>query len=190
MMVCVTIAVKTDKTGGFTLPPVRGGSYLVWVTDQADDYSRAQGERVTGIKPPPILPRMINFGAKDKTREITFREGKSITVRGTVRRADGSPVSGVQVDAYMQPADWEVPTDLDSTHTDAAGHYVLRLPAPVEGVRILTHNVSTPDGWFLQFKSVGPHAGASDRTVPQPINFDLLTDDVKDADWVENPLFQ
>ena len=46
-------AVKTDENGSFRLPPIRG-SYRVWVTNDAPDYSRQL--TVSGVAPPPILP--------------------------------------------------------------------------------------------------------------------------------------
>jgi len=173
-------AVKTDENGSFTLPPVRG-SFRVWVTDGAPDYSRRSF--VTGAKPPPILPQRIDFDAIDKAKEFILGEGKSVTVRGTVRRADGSSVPGVEVKAYTLPDSWEMGNDLGSARTDAEGRYALRLPAPAQRVSIsIPMGVQMPDGSYHQFKAVGPRADAGNQF--RTINFDVLIDDVKDADWV------
>ncbi|HEX4144478.1 MAG TPA: M56 family metallopeptidase [Pirellulales bacterium] len=162
-------AVKTDETGSFTLPPL-SGSYWVRVTGDAPDYSRRL--MVTGSKPPPIRPRIVDFDAKDAGREIILREGKSVTVRGTVRWADGSGVADVGVRSYMPPEGWE----LESTHTDAQGRYTLRLPAPLEHVHV---NVSAGSN-HPEFKPIGTHADARGET----ISIEPLTEDVHDADWV------
>ena len=169
-------AVKTDENGSFRLPPVRG-TYRVLVTNGAPDYS---GQLfVTGAAPPPILPQKIDFNGEDKTREVVFREAGSITVRGTVRWADGSPVPDIKIRSQMLPRGWKSGTELASARTDSKGGYVLRLAAPVEGVLIsVDQPIRAPDDTFQPAKPVGP--GAEDRN----LRFDLLKDDVKDADWV------
>ena len=169
-------AVKTDENGSFRLPPVRG-TYRVSVTNDAPDYSRRH--TVTGTAPPPILPQKIDFNGKDKTREVVLREAGSVTVRGTVRWADGSGAPDIEIRSDMKPPSWKESAHLASTRTDSKGRYVLRLPAPVEGVLIWSdQSIRAPDGTFQQAKPVGRGAEASQ------LRFDLLTHDVKDADWV------
>jgi hypothetical protein len=180
-MILIGTAVKTDEEGRFTLPPVRG-SYRVWVCGSAPDYSRQFV--VTGSKPPPILPRKIDFDFIDSTQEFIFRESKSVTVRGTVRWPDGTGVPDIEVKSFMLPAGWEMGTDLSSARTDAQGHYVLRLPVPVKGACIhIPSGIAAPDGSFRQFKAVGAHA----RDPWGPINFELLIQDMQDADFEVGP---
>lgn len=167
-------AVKTDETGRFTLPPVRG-IYTVRVTDGAPDYSRQLYE--TGAKPPPILPERIDFDGIDKTQEIEFREAVSVTVRGTVRLADGSGAPDVEMRAFMLPASWVSSVDLDSARTDAEGNYTLRLPAPVERAYISVWAA----GNYHQAIAVGNGANAGDKN--RTVRFDLLTEDVEEVDW-------
>jgi hypothetical protein len=181
--ILIGTAVKTDEQGRFALPPV-SGTYRVWVTDGAPDYSRRFV--VTGAKPPPILPQLINCEAIDKTEELVFREAKSVTVEGTVRWADGSAVPGVEVKSFTLPAGWEMGTDLDSARTDAQGHYVLRLPVPVKGACVhIPSGIAASDGSFWQFKAVGRHADADNHS--RTINFDVLIDDIEDADFEVGP---
>jgi hypothetical protein len=167
-------AVKTDETGRFTLPPVRG-IYTVRVTDSAPDFTRQLYE--TGAKPPPILPERIDFSGIDKTQEIEFREAATVTVRGRVRRADGTGVPDVEMRASLLPASWKSSVELDSTRTDAEGRYTLKLPAPVERALITVPE----DGNDLHAKAVGNGANAGDKN--RTIMFHLLTEDVEDADW-------
>ncbi len=174
--VLIGTAVKTDDDGRFRLPPVRG-SYKVFVTSGAGDYSRRCYLR--GAPAPPILPQRIELGGADETREVVLREAGSVTVRGTVRWADGSPVPGVDIRARMLPGSWKSGVELGSARTDSEGAYVLRLPAPAERVIISVHHViEAQDGTFQQAKPVGSGAQAGEFI------FDLLTADVKDADWV------
>ena len=117
-------------------------------------------------------------------QEIIFREAKSVTVEGAVRWAGGTSVPDAEVKAYTLPEGWETGTDLGSARTDAQGHYVLRLPVPLKGAGIyIPIGIQAPDGSFRQFKAVGRHAGP-DRT---RINFDVLMDDVEDADFEVGP---
>jgi beta-lactamase regulating signal transducer with metallopeptidase domain len=169
-------AVKTDENGSFRLPPVRG-TYRVLVTSDAPDYSRRL--TVTGAAPPPILPQENDFNGKDKTREVVLREAGSVTVRGTVRWADGSGAPDIEIKSEMLPPGWKEGAHLASTRTDSKGRYVLRLPAPVKGVLIsVDQPIRAPDGTFQQARPVGRSAKASQ------LRFDLLTDDVNDADWL------
>jgi beta-lactamase regulating signal transducer with metallopeptidase domain len=177
--VLIGTAVKTDETGNFTLPPVRG-TYKVWVAGDAPDYSRRI--TVNGSTPPPILPEKIEFDGSDATEKIEFREAVSIVVRGSVRRADGSPVPGVEVKSSALPVGWRSGVDLPSARTDGEGRYALKLPAPICGVRICVfQSIRMPDGSFQRPKAVGSGADALDQK--QSIKFDLLDADVEDADW-------
>ncbi len=170
------MAIKTDESGSFRLPPIRG-TYRVWVTNDAADYSRKL--IVSGVAPPPILPQRIDFNGEDKTREVIFREAGSVTVRGTVRWADGSGVPDIKIRAAMLPPGWKSGNNLASVRTDSKGRYVLRLPAPVKGVIISVHEFArAPDGREFSVKPV--KHGAKKRQ----LTFALLTGDVDDADWV------
>lgn len=170
-------AVKTDESGSFRLHPIRG-TYRVWVTNDAADYSRKL--IVSGVAPPPILPQRIDFNGEDKTREVIFREAGSVTVRGTVRWADGSGVPDIEIRSQMLPPGWKSGSaELASVRTDSKGCYVLRLPAPVKGVIISVDQFArTPDGREFPVKPV--KRGAEERQ----LTFTLLTGDVDDADWV------
>lgn len=169
-------AVKTDESGSFRLPPIRG-TYRVWVTNDAPDYSRQL--TVSGVAPPPILPQRIDFNGEDKTREVVFREAGSVTVRGTVRWADGSGVPDIEIRSHMKPPGWKSSTELASVRTDSKGRYVLRLPAPVKGVIISVDQFArAPDGREFRVK---PVKGGAEKG---QLTFDLLTGDVEDADWV------
>ena len=169
-------AVKTDESGSFRFPPIRG-TFQVWVTNDAPDYSRQL--TVSGVAPPPILPQRIDFNGKDKTREVIFREAGSVTVRGTVRWADGSGVPDMEIRSQMLPPGWESGANLASVRTDSKGRYVLRLPAPVKGVIIsVAQFARAPDGREFPVKPV--KRGAEERQ----LTFALLTGDVEDADWV------
>jgi hypothetical protein len=169
-------AVKTDENGGFRLPPVRG-TYRVWVTNDAPDYSRRLV--VTGAAPPPILPQRMDFNGKDKTREVVLREAGSVTIRGRVRWADGSGVPDIEIKSEMLPPGWKEGTHLASTRTDSKGRYVLRLPAPVTGVVLSVDQFArAPDGREFPVKPVKRGAGERQLT------FAVLTGDVDDADWV------
>jgi beta-lactamase regulating signal transducer with metallopeptidase domain len=173
-------AVITDADGRFTLPPVRG-TFVVWVTDEAPDYSRRY--MVTGAKPPPIMPQKIEITGKDKTQEIVFREAASVTVRGTVRRTDGSPAADVYIEASMLPPGWAASAELGSARTDSEGHYALRIPAPVPGVQVsVGRAIRAPDGTYGQATAVGHGANANDQF--RSMKFDPLTRDVEGADWV------
>lgn len=172
-------AVKTDETGRFTLPPVRG-TYTVRVTGSAPDYTRQLME--TGAKPPPILPERIDFDGIEKTQEIEFREAVSVTVRGTVRWADGSGVPDVVVESSMLPLSWQSGVKLDNTRTDAEGRYTLRVPAPVERLFVtVSPSFQAPDGTYPAAKAVGKGANPIDQN--RNIMFEMLTEDVEDADW-------
>jgi len=70
----IATAVKTDENGSFRVPPLRG-TYKVWVTDGAPDYSRQLF--MTGAKPPPTRERKMDFNGKDTTQEIVFRESQA-----------------------------------------------------------------------------------------------------------------
>jgi beta-lactamase regulating signal transducer with metallopeptidase domain len=169
-------AVKTDENGSFQLPPIRG-TYQVWVTHDAADYSRQLS--VSGVAPPPILPQRIDFNGEDKTREVIFREAGSVTVRGTVRWADGSGVPDMEIRSQMLPPGWKRSANLASVRTDSKGRYVLRLPAPVKGVIISVDQFArAPDGREFPVKPVKRGAEEGQLT------FALLTGDVDDADWV------
>lgn len=172
-------AVKTDETGRFTLPPVRG-IYTVRVTDHAPDYTRQLVE--SGVKPPPILPERIDFSGTDKTEDIEFREAAAVTMKGTLRWADGSGVPDIQIRAEMLPVTWASGVELDSARTDAEGRYVLRVPAPVERVIIsVSQSIRAADGTYPQPRAVGNGANAVDQF--RNIKFDLLEDNVEDADF-------
>jgi beta-lactamase regulating signal transducer with metallopeptidase domain len=169
-------AVKTDANGSFRLPPLRG-SYRVWVTNDAPDYSRQL--TVSGVAPPPILPQRMDFSGEDKSREVIFREAGSIVVSGTVRWADGSGVADLAIRAQMLPPEWKSSANLASVRTDSQGRYVLRLPAPAKGVIISVNEFArAPDGREFRVKPV--KRGAQQRQLV----FALLTGDVEDADWV------
>lgn len=169
-------AVKTDEDGSFRIPPIRG-SYRVWVTSDAPDYSRQV--TVSGVAPPPILPQRIDFNGEDKTREVTLREAGSVVVRGTVRWADGAGVPDLAIRAQMLPPGWKSSADLASVRTDSKGCFVLRLPAPVKGVIISINEFArAPDRREFPVKPVKRGAGERHLT------FALLTGDVDDADWV------
>ena len=175
----VATAVKTDEGGRFTLPPMRG-LCAVRVTDSAPDYTRQLME--TGAKPPPILPERIDFDGIDKTQEIEFSEAVSVTVRGTVRWADGAGVPDVQIQTSLLPASWIMGIELESTRTDAEGRYTLRLPASAERVYVTIHqSIRAPDGINRQAKAVGNGANAQDQN--RTIMFESLTEDEADADW-------
>ncbi|HUE13411.1 MAG TPA: M56 family metallopeptidase [Planctomycetaceae bacterium] len=169
-------AVKTDENGSFRLPPLRG-TYRVWVTNDAPDYSRQL--TVSGVAPPPILPQRIDFNGEGKTREVIFREAGSATLRGTVRWADGSGVPDIEIRSQMMPPGWKSGANLASVRTDSKGRYVLRLPAPVPEVIIWVDQFArAPDGQEFPVKPV--KRGAKQRQ----LTFALLTGDVDDADWV------
>jgi beta-lactamase regulating signal transducer with metallopeptidase domain len=169
-------AVKTDENGSFRLPPIRG-TYQVWVTNGAPDYSRQL--IVSGVAPPPILPQRIDVSGEDRTREVIFREAGSVTVRGTVRWADGSGVPDIEFRSQMKPPGWTSSVELASVRTDSKGRYVLRLPAPVKGVIISVDEFArAPDG--REFRVKPAKRGAGERG----LTFALLTSDVEDADWV------
>jgi len=172
-------AVKTDESGSFRLPPIRG-TYQVRVTNDAGDYSRRV--TVSGVAPPPILPQRIDFNGNDKTREVIFREAGSVTVRGTVRWADGSGVPDIEIRSETLPPGWGSGVELASVRTDSNGRYVLRLPAPVQGAIISVNGFArAPDGREFPVKPV--KRGAEKRQ----LTFTLLTRDVDDADWVVDP---
>ncbi|MGO9108111.1 MAG: M56 family metallopeptidase [Thermoguttaceae bacterium] len=169
-------AVKTDESGSFRLPPIRG-TYRVWVTNEAPDYSRQL--TISGVAPPPILPQRIDFNGEDKTREVIFREAGSATVRGTVRWADGPGVPDIEIRSETLPPGWSRGAELASVRTDSNGRYVLRLPAPVKGAIISVNGFAWgPDGRQFRVKPV--KRGAEKRQ----LTFTLLTGDVDDADWV------
>ena len=172
----IGMAVKTDENGSFRLPPLRG-TYRVRVTNDAPDYSRQL--IVSGVAPPPILPQRIDFNGEDKTREVIFREAGSVTVRGTVRWADGSGVPDMEIKSAMLPPGWKSGANLASVRTDSKGHYVLRLPAPVKGVIISVDQFARAlNGREFPVKPV--KSGAEQRQ----LTFALLTGDVEGADWV------
>ncbi|MHC4400431.1 MAG: hypothetical protein ACYTG0_12210, partial [Planctomycetota bacterium] len=135
---------------------------------------------VSGVAPPPILPQRIDFNGEDKTREVIFREAGSVTVRGTVRWADGSGVPDIEIRSYVLPPGWKSgAAELASVRTDSKGRYVLRLPAPAKGVIISVRGFArAPDGREFPVKPV--KRGAEERQ----LTFTLLTGDVDDADWV------
>ncbi len=169
-------AVKTDESGRFQLPPIRG-TYRVWVTNDAPDYSRKR--MVSGVAPPPILPQRIDLNGEDKTREVIFREAESVAVRGTVRWADGSGVPDIEIRAEMLPPGWNSGTELASVRTDNNGRYVLRLPASVQGTIISVYEFArAPDGREFPIRPV------KRRAEERQLTFALLTGDVDDADWV------
>lgn len=171
----IATAVKTDDAGHFRLPPVRG-SYIVSVTSLAPDYPRQRV--VTGVQPPPILPRRIDISGAEKTREIVLREAPSVTVRGTVRRAD-SPVPNLRIRAALMPGNWESGVDLATVRTDSQGDYLLRLPATTERVVLSVDQVvKAPDGTFQRARAVGRGAEGGNFIFPS------LTGDVDAADWV------
>jgi beta-lactamase regulating signal transducer with metallopeptidase domain/uncharacterized GH25 family protein len=175
----IATAVKTDDNGRFRLPPVRG-TYHVLVTSGASDYSRQCF--LSGAPPPPIMPQRMELSGAHETREVVLREAGSVTVRGTARWADGSPVPDLPIRSAMLPDGWKSGVDLASARTDSKGGYVLRLPAPVERVLIsVDQYIRAPDGTHQQAKPVGRAAVAGD------FEFDSLTADVKDADWVVGP---
>jgi beta-lactamase regulating signal transducer with metallopeptidase domain/uncharacterized GH25 family protein len=170
------MAVKTDENGSFRLPPLRG-TYRVRVTNDAPDYSRQR--TVSGVAPPPILPQRIDFNDEDKTREIILREAGSVTVRGTVRWPDGSGVPDIEIKSAPLPPGWKSGANLASVRTDSQGRYVLRLPAPVNGVIIsIDQFARAPDGQEFPVKPL--KRGAAQRQ----LTFALLTGDVEGADWV------
>ena len=175
------MAVKTDDNGNFRLPPLRG-TYQVRVTNDAPDYSRQL--TVSGVAPPPILPQRIDFNGEDKTREVIFREAGSVTVRGTVRWPDGSGVPDIEIKAAMLPPGWKSGANLASVRTDSKGRYVLRLPAPANGIILSVDRFArSPDGREFPVKPV--KRSAEKRGVEQgQLTFALLTSDVEDADWV------
>jgi hypothetical protein len=177
----ISTAVKTDENGTFTLPPVRG-RYRVWVTNNAPDYSRQT--RVNGIEPPPILPQTLVLSGADESQKIVLREAGSATIRGTVRRADGSPVPGFVVQAHLAPAGKEIGYELGSARTGDDGRYALRLPAPLAGVNLSTQFERASDGTYQQGKAVG-RGSSRDKLYPS-MTLDRLTGDVNDADWVVN----
>jgi protocatechuate 3,4-dioxygenase beta subunit len=172
----IGMAVKTDENGSFRLPPLRG-TYRVWVTNDARDYSLKL--TVSGVTPPPILPQRIDFNGEDKTREVLFREAGSVTVRGTVRWPDGSGVPDIEIKAAMLPPGWKSGANLASVRTDSKGRYVLRLPTPAKGVIISVDQFARgSDG--REFPVKPAKRGAEQRQ----FTFALLTGDVEDADWV------
>lgn len=172
-------AVKTDDNGRFRFPPVRG-TYHVLATSGGSDFSRRCFLR--GPTPPPILPQRIALSGEGETREVILREAGSVTVRGTVRWADGSPVPDALIRSAMNPDGWKSGVNLAYTSTDSQGAYVQRLPAPAERVIISVDNLTkAPDGTFQQAIPVVKGADSHNITI------DLLTDDVEDADWVVGP---
>jgi protocatechuate 3,4-dioxygenase beta subunit len=169
-------AVKTDENGSFQLPPIRG-TYRVRVSNEAPD--RSQRLTISGVAPPPIMPQQMDFDGEEKTREVVFREAGSVTVRGTVRWADGSGVPDVEIRSQMMPPGWNQSTDLASVRTDSKGRYALRLPAPAKGVIILAdQSARAPNGRDFPVRPVKRVAEEHQLT------FALLTGNVDDADWV------
>jgi len=141
----IETAVKTDEKGMFTLPPVRG-RYRLRVTSSAPDRSR-QG-MVNGVRPPPVVPQTLELDGADKSREIVLREEGSVTIRGTVRTAEGAPIPNFEVQANMAPVGREIGYDLGSTRTGADGRYALVLPAPLNGVNLSTQYQQTAGGGY------------------------------------------
>jgi hypothetical protein len=139
---------------------------------------------VNGVQPPPIQPQRLVLKGADESQEIVLREAESTTIRGTVRRADGSPVSGFEVRAQLAPSSRELGHELGSTRTGGDGRYALRLPAPLEGVSLSTGFELASDGTYQQGKAVG-RGSNRDKLYPS-MSLDRLTGDVNDADWVVN----
>jgi beta-lactamase regulating signal transducer with metallopeptidase domain len=173
--VLIGTAVKTDDNGGFLLPPVRG-TYRILVSDGISDYSRQCYLR--GATPPPILPQRIELSGEGKMREVILREAGSVTVRGTVRRDDGSPMPNVDITASFSPAAWKSAVNLGSVRTDSEGAYVLRLPATAQRMILSVHHViEAHNGTFQHGRPVGQGAEVGD------FNFDGLTADQAGVDW-------
>ncbi len=174
--VLIGTAVKTDESGSFRLPPVRG-AYRVLVSNNAPDYLRQH--TVTGASPPPIMPQKLFFDGDAETREVVFREADSATVQGAVRWADGTGVPGVEIRAKLLPPKWKSRVELATARTDEKGNYALRLPAPADGVFIsVGRPIRAPDGTFRLIEPANQKAGAGYHEL------DLQTDDVAEADFV------
>lgn len=172
----VETAVKTDDSGNFRLPPLRG-TYRVSVTNEGVDYS--QRLTVSGVAPPPMLPQRIDFNGEDKTREIIFREAETINVRGTVRWADGTGVPDFIISLFVIPPGWNGSPALASVRTDSNGRYLLRVPTPAKGVTIsIDREARAADGREYPVKPV--KGGDKERQ----LTFTELTRNVDDADWI------
>lgn len=105
---------RTDARGHFRftkLPPGRYG-----VTATCADHAAAYG----GV---------VDVAASGATARAALRVGgPSASIEGTVRDEKGAPLPGLRV---LAPALSENENEVYVTHTDARGHYLLRLPTKV-----------------------------------------------------------
>ncbi len=58
----------------------------------------------------------------DPFHELNFTLEPAESIRGTVRDRTGSPIAGARIAAFA-PADWGIPIDAASAHSDADGHF-------------------------------------------------------------------
>jgi beta-lactamase regulating signal transducer with metallopeptidase domain/protocatechuate 3,4-dioxygenase beta subunit len=128
------IAVKTDSQGDYELPPL-AGIFKVSLRQAAETDDRL-GDRfvVADGPPPPVLPQKISASGTE-LEMLDFHAGPTLTVRGTVRWADGRPVPGCEAWASYLP-DNGISTELGRTHTDDKGNYSFELPRPISSLDI------------------------------------------------------
>lgn len=103
---------KTDAHGHFRFAKLPPGRYGVSAT--CPDHAGAYGG-------------MITVSPGGETAHVVLRVGGSgAVIEGTVRDEKGAPIAGARV---LAPALSENEMELYVAHTDAAGRYLLRLPA-------------------------------------------------------------
>jgi beta-lactamase regulating signal transducer with metallopeptidase domain/protocatechuate 3,4-dioxygenase beta subunit len=128
------VAVKTDSNGDYELPPL-AGIFKVSLRQAAETDGRLNDRFVVADgPPPPVLPQKISASGTE-SQTLDFHGGPTLTVRGTVRWADGRPVPGTEAWASYLP-DNGISTELGRTHTDDQGNYSFELPRPIDSLYI------------------------------------------------------
>ncbi len=106
----------TDSSGNYVVSGIPSGEYKVRFYDNASLYSTEW----YNDKPDSSSADPIVVTAPEDVSGINAQLTKGGSISGTVTDQDGSPIAGVDVDAYAMDGDW-----ISGAQTDALGKYVV-----------------------------------------------------------------
>lgn len=137
----VETGTKTDADGHYRLPPLKG-EYKVYLA-QAEQRNDLPGEQFvfSTSPPPPSIPQRVNLDGTQSEVQVDFRGQETITLSGTVRWADGSPVEGCEMKYASRGGEW-----LGRSLTNGQGVYTLTIPKDMPEVLLFAFGARDRNG--------------------------------------------
>lgn len=168
-------ATKTNARGEYRLAPLRG-EFKIHLAESASTSDRIDGSDFeSDNKPPPFVPLHVTLNGEANEQQVDLKAGPVLTVRGTVRWADGRPAPKCEIMA------WSESVLLDRMSTGPDGSYSMQLPKPITDIAISAIGLRDQQRVFHIAHPVCK-APARQKT-DQFLVFDKLEQDLNDADW-------